>query len=119
MTGKPIRPMPLRIAHVPNPSPLTAAEAAIGYLNLPTSRPPIDREDGVHVFVRDGNDFAAWVHALGGEIKQGPALDGASLWTLRTQTPRRVDGSSTELRVHVALVVGEFAPGVFRGAVSA
>lgn len=114
MTGKPIRPMPLRIAHVTNPPPLAAAEAVVGYLNLPTSRPPIERDDTVHIFVRDGNDFATWVHALGGEIKKAPAHDLAWLYTLRTQTPRRADGSTVEIRVHVALVDGEFAPGQVR-----
>lgn len=119
MSVKPI-PLPLRIAHAPSGQPaLTAAEAVIDYLNLPTSRPPIVREDAVHVVVRDGSEFAAWVHALGGEIKQAPAHDLAWLYTLRTQTPARADGSTVEIRVHVALVDGEFVPGEFRGAVSA
>lgn len=109
MSVKPI-PLPLRIAHAPNGDvALTAAEAVIDYLNLPTCRPPIVREDGVHIVVRDGDDFSRWVHALGGDIAHTDTLAGAALYCLSTRTPRRADGSSVELRVHVALVVGEFA----------
>ncbi|MFF7171138.1 hypothetical protein [Streptomyces pseudovenezuelae] len=115
MTGKPI---PLRIAHSTHIPDLTAVEAVVDHFNLPKSRPPIERDDAVHIIVRDGDDFAAWVHALGGEIKWAPAHDLAMLYTLRTQTPRRADGSTVEIRVHVALVDGEFAPGHTR-AVSA
>lgn len=118
MTGKPIRPMPLRIAHSTTLPALAAVEAVADYFNLPKNRPLIERDDAVHVIVRDGDDFAAWVHALGGEIKQAPAHDLAWLYTLRTQTPRRANGSTVEIRVHVALVDGEFAPGQSR-AVSA
>lgn len=118
MNGKPI-PMPLRIAHATSATALTAVEAAADYLNLSTSRPPIEREDGVHVVVRDGEAFAQWVHALGGDVQHTGLLGGASLWTLGTRTPRRTDGSSVELWVHVVLVVGEFALTEVRRAVSA
>lgn len=119
MTGKPI-PIPLRLAHASSSEPaLTAVEALIGYLNLPTTRPPIEEDDVVHVVVRDGDSFARWVHALGGDVAHTDPLGGAVLWTLDTRTPRRADGSSVEVRVHVALVVGEFVPAEFRGAASA
>lgn len=112
------QPIPLRIAHGTHIPDLDAVAAVVDYMNLPTSRPLIERDDAVHVFVRDGDDFAAWVHALGGEIKWAPGHDLGLLYTLRTQTPRRANGSTVEIRVHVALVDGEFAPGRSR-AVSA
>ena len=116
MNGKPI-PLPLRLAHAPSSTPPpVAVEAVVDYLNLPTARPPIAREDGVHVVVRDGDAFARWVHALGGDVQHTGPLGGAALWTLRTRTPNRADGSSVEVWVHVALVAGEFAPTAFRGA---
>lgn len=98
---------------------LTAVESAISFLNLPTARPPIVREDGVHAVVVGGDEFAAWVFALGGDVNRAPALDGASLWTLRTETPARADGSKIPIRVHVALVYGEDVPTEVRPAVSA
>jgi hypothetical protein len=98
---------------------LVAVEAAIDYLMLPTVRPPVVREDGVHVVVADGEQFAAWVYALGGDVNRAPALDGASLWTLRTQSPRRADGTTVPIRVHVPLVHDEVVPEQFRVAVTA
>ncbi|MFD5838179.1 hypothetical protein ACFWHV_32220 [Streptomyces collinus] len=118
MTGKPI-PMPLRIAHATNAPASSAVEAVIDYLNLPTARPPLVRDDVVHVVVRDSDAFARWVHALGGDVDHTDTLAGAVLYSLSTRTPRRTDGSSVEVHVHVALVEGEFAPAAFRGAVSA
>ncbi|MFI1467598.1 hypothetical protein [Streptomyces wuyuanensis] len=109
------QPIPLRTANAPTIDPqLAAVEAAIDYLNLPTARPAIVREDGVHVVVIGGEHFAAWVFALGGDVNRAPALDGASLWTLRTETPRRADGSTVRILVHVALVHDEFVPAEFR-----
>ncbi|MFB7594340.1 hypothetical protein [Streptomyces sp. NPDC056160] len=114
------QPIPLRSAKAPTIDPqLAAVEAAIDYLMLPTVRPPLLREDGIHVVVADGEQFAAWVFALGGDVNRAPALDGASLWTLRTETPARGDGSTVRIRVHVALVHDEFVPAQFRGEVSA
>jgi hypothetical protein len=114
------QPIPLRTAKAPKIDPqLAAVEAAIDYLNLPTVRPPLVREDGVHVVVADGEQFAQWLYALGGDVNRAPALDGASLWTLRTETPERADGSTVRIRVHVALVHDEFVPAEFRGAASA
>lgn len=114
------QPIPLHRPKTPTIAPqVGAVEAAIDYLMLPTARPPIVREDGVHVVVADSEQFAAWVFALGGDVNRAPALDGASLWTLRTETPQRADGSTVRILVHVALVHDEFAPTSFRGAVSA
>jgi hypothetical protein len=114
------KPIPLRTTAEPAPDErITAVEAAIDYLNLRTARPLIARDDAVHVFVVDSEQFAAWLFALGGDVNRAPALDGASLWTLRTETPRRGDGSTVPIRVHVALVHDELVPAEFRGAVSA
>jgi hypothetical protein len=113
-------PIPIRSATPPTADrQIMAVEAAVDYLNLPTARPPLAREDGVHVVVAGGEEFAAWVFALGGDVSRAPALDGASLWTLRTATPARGDGSTVRILVHVALVHHEFVPAEFRGAVSA
>lgn len=106
------QPIPIRTAvAVPTIDPqLVAVEAAIDYLALPTARPPLVREDGVHVVVTGGEDFSEWMFALGGDVNRAPALDGASLWTLRTETPARDDGSTVRIRVHVALVHDELVP---------
>lgn len=112
-----VQPIPLSIP--PTDVRITAVDAAIDYLNLPTLRPPVAREDGVHVLVADSEQFSAWVFALGGDVNRGPALDGASLWSLRTATPQRADGSTVRILVHVPLVHGEEIPAEFRPAVSA
>ncbi|MFF3190504.1 hypothetical protein [Streptomyces misionensis] len=114
------QPIPLRIAKAPTIDPhLAAVNAVIDYLNLPTARPPLVREDGVHIVVAGSEQFAEWTFALGGDVSRAPALDGASLWTLRTETPQRDDSSTVRIRVHVALVHDEFVPEAFHGAVSA
>lgn len=117
MNGKPI---PHRKAIPPTADQqIMAVDSTIDYLNLPTARPALAREDGVHIVVADGEQFAMWVYELGGTVNRAPATDGASLWTLRTQTPARSDGSTVAIRVHVALVHDEFVPEAFRGAVPA
>jgi hypothetical protein len=98
---------------------LVAVESTIAFLNLPTARPPIVRDDAVHVVVVDSEQFAMWLYELGGDVNRAPQLDGASLWSLRTETPARGDGSKVAIRVHVALVHDEVVPAEFRGAVSA
>ncbi|MEV8124062.1 hypothetical protein AB0P07_08105 [Streptomyces sp. NPDC085944] len=112
MNGKPI---PLRRALIPPTDPqITAVEATIDYLDLPASREPITREDGVHVVVTGSEQFAQWMHALGGTVNRAPALDGASLWTLRTESPRRADGTTVRIRVHAVFVTDEWVPEQFR-----
>lgn len=115
-----VQPIPLRRAKIPPiDAQIAAVEVAIDYLSLPTVRPPLLREDGVHVVVADGEQFAEWTYALGGDVNRAPALDGASLWTLRTESPQRADGSTVRIRVHVALVHDEVVPESFEGSVSA
>lgn len=114
-----VKPIPLRKALLQRTDPqIAAVEATIDFLDLPTSREPIAREDGVHIVVAGSEQFAQWTHALGGEVNRAPAIDGASLWTLRTETPRRADGSTVRIRVHVALVADEWVPEQFRGPVA-
>ncbi|MGW0012571.1 hypothetical protein ACWDVX_22850 [Streptomyces tendae] len=116
MSGKPI---PLRKALLQRTDPqIPAVEATIDFLDLPTAREPIAREDGVHVVVAGSESFAQWMHALGGTVNRAPALDGASLWTLRTETPRRGDGSTVRIRVHAVFVTDEWVPEQFRGPVA-
>lgn len=95
---------------------LTAVETAIDYLNLPTARPAVVRDDAVHVVVTSVADYAAWVYALGGTSNRAPALDGASLWTLRTNTPPGSYGQTVVIRVHVAVVYDEQLPVEFHPA---
>lgn len=83
-----------------------AVQVVIDELALPAptlvARPAV-----VHITVADVDDLARWVLALGGEVRRGIALDGASLWTLRTETPVRGNGSTVPIRVHVPVVEGE------------
>lgn len=95
---------------------LTAVETAIDYLNLPAGRPAVVRDDAVHVVVTSVEDYAAWVYALGGDSNRAPAMDGASLWTLRTDTPPGAYGQTVAIRVHVAVVHDEQLPVEFHPA---
>ncbi|EPH40893.1 hypothetical protein ABT390_36800 [Streptomyces aurantiacus] len=97
---------------------LTAVETAIASNNLPQLRTVV-RDDAVHVIVGDIEQYATWVYALGGESNRAPELDGASLWTLRTETPSGRNRSKVAVRVHVAVVCDESVPVEFRRPVSA
>jgi len=83
-----------------------AVQVAIDYLALPAPT-LVARPTVVYVTLADVDDLGQWVHALGGEVRRGPEIDGASLWTLRTRTPVRGDGSTVAIRVHVPVVAGE------------
>lgn len=96
-----------------------AVETTVSFLNLPQARPLVVRDDAVHVVVAGAEQLSAWMYALGGEMNRAPELDGASLWTLRTKTPARSDGSSTEIRVHAAIVCFEDVLAEVHGPVSA
>ncbi|RLL66960.1 hypothetical protein [Streptomyces sp. Z26] len=80
-------------------------DAMQGYLALPAPA-VIEKPDAVHVTLHDPDDLAYWVVSLGGDIHVGSPTDGAALWTLHTQTPRRADGSTVTILVHVAVVDG-------------
>ncbi|MFF1498661.1 hypothetical protein ACFVZR_01985 [Streptomyces sp. NPDC058316] len=78
----------------------------------------VARPDAVHITLADVDDLAQWLYALGGEVRRGIELDGASLWTLRTQTPRGLNGSTVPVRVHVPVVAGEDVLAELHSAVS-
>lgn len=67
----------------------------------------VARPDAVHITVTDPDELEAWLYQLGGEVRPGPSVNGASLWTLYTGTPTRGDGSIVLIRVHVPVVDGE------------
>lgn len=83
-----------------------AVNAILGHLDLPAPT-LVASPDAVHVTVVDVDDLGRWVLALGGTVHQGPATDGAAVWTLHTATPARRDGATTAIRVHAVVVDGE------------
>ncbi|MFF9690284.1 hypothetical protein [Streptomyces sp. NPDC014623] len=67
----------------------------------------VARPDAVHVTLADVDDLAQWMYALGGEVRRGVEISGASLWTLHTETPMRLSGTTVRILVHVPVVSGE------------
>lgn len=65
------------------------------------------RPDVVHVTVMGARDLSRWMYELGGEIVRSGGAEGVALWTLRTSTPVRRDGTRVPIRVHAAVVEGE------------
>jgi hypothetical protein len=68
-----------------------AVQVVIDGLALPAPT-LVARPHAVHVTLADVDDLE---------------IDGASLWTLRTETPARRNGSKVAIRVHVPVVSGE------------
>ncbi|WP_406337329.1 hypothetical protein [Streptomyces sp. NBC_00649] len=108
MSGQPTEPLKLASisAFERKSDNRLAVEAAVAYLALPAPT-LVARPDAVHVTVNDVDDLSAWVYFLGGEVRRGPSSDGAALWTLRTETPARPDGSKVTVYVHAAVVDGD------------
>jgi hypothetical protein len=81
--------------------------AMLDYLGLPAAT-VTPRPDVAHVTVIDARDLARWMYALGGELVRtgGSREDGVTLWTLRTATPTRGNGSTVPIRVHAAVAEG-------------
>ncbi|MCX4705694.1 hypothetical protein [Streptomyces sp. NBC_01373] len=117
MSVQPIR--PLHRIRAALDERIAAVMELADYLELPVTLTPSVRDDAVHVVVIDAAQLAMWVFQLGGEMNRAPQLDGASLWTLRTCTPDRGDGSTVEIRVHAAVVCDELVVAEFRPAVTA
>lgn len=67
----------------------------------------VARPDAVHITLADVDDLGQWLYALGGEVRRGIEISGASLWTLHTVTPRRLNGTTVRILVHVPVVSGE------------
>ncbi|MFB6875716.1 hypothetical protein [Streptomyces sp. NPDC056323] len=78
----------------------------------------VARPDVVHITVANVDDLGQWLYALGGEVRRGVEISGASLWTLYTETPRRLNGSTVRIRVHVPVVSGEDILAEIRAAVA-
>lgn len=95
-----------------------AVEVAVDYLGL-HAPVMVARPDAVHITLTDVDDLEHWLYALGGSIRRGPSVDGAALWTLHTATPRRANGSTVPILVHVAVVDGEDVLTEIRSAVTA
>ncbi|MFJ8755633.1 hypothetical protein [Streptomyces cyaneofuscatus] len=105
MSAQPIEPNPPDPFGVMSDNRL-AVQSLIDRLGLPAPT-IVARPEAVHVTLADVDDLGRWMHALGGEVRRGVEISGASLWTLHTQTPVRPDGSTVQIRAHVPVVSGE------------
>ncbi|MFF7365664.1 hypothetical protein [Streptomyces sp. NPDC008125] len=105
MSAQPIEPPPPDTFAVSSDNRL-AAQTVIGTFGLPAPT-LVARPDAVHISLADVDDVAQWMYALGGTMRRGIEIDGASLWTLHTETPRRGNGSTVRILVHVPVVSGE------------
>lgn len=83
-----------------------AVQSVIDGLGLPAPTIVV-RPDAVHITLADVDDLSQWMYELGGTVRRGVEIDGASLWTLHTETPRRGNGSTVRILVHVPVVSGE------------
>jgi hypothetical protein len=87
--------------------PTVAALVTANLHSLPTGR-LIARNGAAHIFTADVHELRAWLNALGGYVTRERAGLGVTLWTLRTHTEPRSDGSTTPVLVH-ALTLAEEA----------
>jgi hypothetical protein len=85
--------------------PTTAALVTADLHGLPIGR-LIARNDAAHIFTDDIRHLHAWLTACGGYTTRERAGLGVTLWTLRTHTEPRSDGSRTPVLVH-ALALNE------------
>lgn len=83
-----------------------AVAALLDYLALPTLT-VTPRPDAVHITVTGAHDLSRWMYELGGEMQRITGTGGVMLWTLRTRTPERADGSTVAIHVHAVVVDGE------------
>lgn len=94
-----------------------AVQVVIDGFNLPAPT-IVARLDAVHITLADVDDLGQWLYSLGGEVRRGIEISGASLWTLHTETPVRLNGTTVAIRVHVPVVSGEDVLAEIRGAVA-
>nr|WSS66783.1 hypothetical protein OG284_36795 [Streptomyces sp. NBC_01177] len=94
-----------------------AVQTVIDNLALPAPT-LVARPDAVHITLADVDDLGQWMYALGGEIRRGIEIAGASLWTLHTETPVRLNGGRVRILVHVPVVSGEDVLAELRTAVT-
>ncbi|KPI31391.1 hypothetical protein OV320_2607 [Actinobacteria bacterium OV320] len=91
-------------------TPQAAAQAAADYLGLPTAR-LTTHNDAAHIFTADMHHLTAWYRALGGTVTRERAGLGVTLWTLRTHTEPRNDGTHTPILIHcLALTTEDIDP---------
>lgn len=95
-----------------------AVASMLDRLSLPAAT-MTPRPEVVHVTVTSASDLSHWMYALGGRVVQTGGAEGVALWTLRTETPVRPDGSTVPIRVHAAVVAGEDVLAEVRPGVSA
>ncbi|MGC5531628.1 hypothetical protein [Streptomyces sp. SR-10] len=93
-----------------------AVQTAIDGFGLPAPT-MVARPEAVHITLADPDDLARWMYALGGTIRRGIEIYGASLWTLHTETPAR-PGGAVRILVHVPVVSGEDVLAELRPAVA-
>lgn len=114
MSAQPIEPPPPDIYAVTSDNRLAAQTVIDGFgLPAPTM---VARPDAVHITLADPDDVGQWMYALGGTIRRGIEIYGASLWTLHTETPAR-PGGAVRILVHVPVVSGEDVLAELRSAV--
>ncbi|MGW5928023.1 hypothetical protein ACWF2L_17505 [Streptomyces anulatus] len=116
MSVQPIEPNPPDIYAVTSDNRL-AVQTVLDSTGLPAPT-MVARADAVHVTLADPDDLARWMYVLGGEIRRGVEISGASLWTLHTETPVRLNGTSVRILVHVPVVSGEDVLAELRSAVA-
>ncbi|MFF9568450.1 hypothetical protein [Streptomyces sp. NPDC014685] len=116
MSAQPIEPPPPDTYAVTSDNRL-AVQAMLDGLGLPAPT-LVARPDAVHITLADVDDLGQWLYHLGGTVCRGVEISGASLWTLHTETPVRLNGSAVRIRVHVPVVSGEDVLAEIRGAVA-
>lgn len=105
MSAQPIEPPPPDTYAITSDNRL-AVEALLNNIALPAPT-LVARPNAVHVTLADVDDLARWMYELGGEVRRGVEISGASLWTLHTETPVRLNGTTVRILVHVPVVSGE------------
>ena len=87
-------------------NPTDAAQVTADHHGLPTGRLTA-HNSAAHIFTADLADLLAWRAALGGTVTRQRAGLGVTLWTLRTHTEDRSDGSHTPILVHSLALTDE------------
>ncbi|WP_354596134.1 hypothetical protein R1Y80_01030 [Streptomyces sp. JL1001] len=115
MSVQPIEPNPPDTYAVTSDNRL-AVQTVIDGFDLPAPT-MVARLEAVHITLADPDDLGQWMYALGGTVRRGIEMYGASLWTLHTETPAR-PGGAVRILVHVPVVSGEDVLAELRSAVS-
>ncbi|MFJ9234097.1 hypothetical protein ACIRJ3_03820 [Streptomyces anulatus] len=116
MSVQPIEPNPPDFYAVTSDNHL-AVQTVLDSTGLPAPT-MVARPEAVHITLADPDDLGQWMYALGGTIRRGIEMYGASLWTLHTETPARPGGGTVRILVHVPVVSGEDVLAELRSAVA-